>query len=118
MTQQANARSIWDEMIQPQNVVKELEGWAAKLEIEKQHIAKELRRIKEEHDAALERHEKEVAELKRKDAFFKESAIEGFSSNNYMEIVEKAASTYFNKGFNLCKKQIGLLRPNLNIQDL
>ncbi|GFS32437.1 hypothetical protein Acr_00g0022790 [Actinidia rufa] len=36
---------------------------------------------------------------------------------NASEAVEKVAFTYFGEGFNLCKKQIGILHLNLNIQD-
>ena len=32
--------------------------------------------------------------------------------------MEGAVSLYFGEGFNLCKKQIGVLHPNLDIQDL
>ena len=47
------------------------------------------------------------------------SEIEEFKSpNDYKEAVEKTASSYFGEGFDLCKKQIGLLHPNLDIQDL
>ncbi|GFY97721.1 hypothetical protein Acr_12g0002620 [Actinidia rufa] len=69
--------------------------------------------------AALERHKKEMAKLKRKEALAKTSMIEEFKSlYDFKEAVEGAASTYFGKGFDLCKKQIGLLHPSLDIQDL
>ena len=32
--------------------------------------------------------------------------------------MENATSTYFREGFDLCKKQIGLLHLDLNIQDI
>ena len=32
--------------------------------------------------------------------------------------MKKVASKYFGKGFDLCKKQIGRLHPELDIQDL
>ena len=76
MTQQANAESIRDEMIWAQNAVKELEDRVVELEIEKQHIAEELRKVKEERDADLERLQKEVADLKEREALAKTSAIE------------------------------------------
>ena len=64
MTQQANVASILDEMIWAQKVSKDLESWVTKLEAE-QHAIEELRKLKEKHYAALEMHEKEVAELKK-----------------------------------------------------
>ena len=119
MTQQANARSIRDEMIQAQNVAKELEGWVTELRAEKQHVIKELSRMKEERDANLEKLQKEVAELKENEPLTKESAVEEYKpSNDFQEVVAKTTSTYFSEGFELCKKHIGLFHPNLDIQDL
>ncbi|GFZ01026.1 hypothetical protein Acr_14g0006610 [Actinidia rufa] len=78
-----------------------------------------LRRLKEEHDVSLKRHEKDMAEIRRKDALAKTSVIDEFKSlDEYMKVVEGAASSYFGEGFDLCKKQIGILHPNLDIQDL
>ena len=57
MIQKANPGSIRNEMIRAQNVAKDLESWVAELEDRKQHAAKELRRMKKDHDA-LERHER------------------------------------------------------------
>ena len=76
-------------------------------------------RLKEDCDAALERHKKEVAKMKRKEALAKTSTIKEFKfSNDYKEAMEKVASLYFGEGFDLCKKYIGLLHPILNILDL
>ncbi|GFZ21560.1 hypothetical protein Acr_29g0007220 [Actinidia rufa] len=81
--------------------------------------ANELRRVKEEHDADLERLQKEVAELKEREALAKMlTAKEYKPSDDFQEALEKAASTYFGEGFDLCKKQIRLLHPYLDIQDL
>ncbi|GFS31348.1 hypothetical protein Acr_00g0016870 [Actinidia rufa] len=78
-------------MVRTQSVAKDLEGQVAKLE---------------------------VAELRKKEALAKESAIKEYKfSNDFSEAVKKVAFTYFGEGFNLCKKQIGILHPNLNIQD-
>ena len=47
------------------------------------------------------------------------SAVEEFKSlDDFKEAMEKATSSYFGESFDLCKKQIGLLHPNLDIQDL
>ncbi|GFZ06700.1 hypothetical protein Acr_18g0008700 [Actinidia rufa] len=79
------------------------------------HTAEKLKRMKEDHDVALERLEKEMAELREKEVLAKKSPVEEYkSSNDFQEAIEKAASTYFD----LCKKEIGLIHPNLNIQDL
>ena len=51
-------------MAHAQKVVKELEGQVVEFKAEKQHAVEDLKRMKEERDADLERHEKEVAELK------------------------------------------------------
>ena len=105
LTQQANARSIRDEMVWDQNVAKDLEGRVAELEAKKQHVVEELKRMKEDHDATLERHEKEMAELKEKKTLAKTSAIEEYkSSNDFKKSMEKAVSMYFGEGFDLCKK--------------
>ncbi|GFS44401.1 hypothetical protein Acr_00g0090120 [Actinidia rufa] len=52
----------------------------AKLEAKKEYVTEKLRRMKKEHDVALERHPKGVAKLKRKEAFSKTSTIEEFKS--------------------------------------
>ena len=104
-------------MIRVQNVAKGLEGQVAELEVKKKHAAEELKIMKEEHDDTLERHGKEITELKGKEALIKTSTIEEFkSSDNFKEVVEKAASSYFGEGFDMCKKQIELLHSNLAIQ--
>ena len=60
--------------------------------------------MKEECDADLERHPKEVDELKDNEALAKDSAVEEFkSSDDFQEAMEKEASTYFGEGFNLFK---------------
>ena len=52
--------------------------------------------MKEEHDVALERHEKEMAEMRRKEAFAKTSVINEFkSSDMYKEAVEGSSCTSF-----------------------
>ena len=67
----------------------------------------------------MERHQKEMVEIRRKEALVKSSAINEFKSlDECKEAVEGVASLYFGKGFDLCKKQIGILHPNLDIQDL
>ena len=106
-------------MSQAQKAAKKLEGKVVKHKAEKWHAAEELRRLKKEHDADLERHEKEMVELRKKEVLSKTLAIEEFkSSNDYKEAVEKATSSYFDESFDLCKKKIGLFQPNLDIQDL
>ncbi|GFS38695.1 hypothetical protein Acr_00g0058930 [Actinidia rufa] len=86
MTQQANVASIW-----AQNMAKGLDVRVAKIEAEKQHAAKKLRRMKEEHNTALERYMKEIVELKGKEAFSKTSVIEEFkSSDDFKKAMEKA----------------------------
>ena len=46
-----------------------------------------------------------MVELKGKKAIVKTSVIEEFkSSDDFKEAMEKAASLYFSKGFDLCKK--------------
>ncbi|GFY95598.1 hypothetical protein Acr_10g0009830 [Actinidia rufa] len=59
-----------------QNVAKDLEGRVAELEAKKQYSTEELRRVKEECDANLERLQKEVAELKEREALAKTLAVE------------------------------------------
>ena len=67
----------------------------------------------------MENHEKEMAKMRRKNVLSKTSAINEFKSlNEYKEAMEGAISSQFGKGFDLCKKQIGILHPNLDIKDL
>ncbi|GFS42955.1 hypothetical protein Acr_00g0082790 [Actinidia rufa] len=74
----------------------------------------ELRKFKEEYYVSMERHEKEMAEMRRKEALSKTLVIDEFKSlDEYKEVVEGAASSYFGEGFDLCKNQIGTLYPNL-----
>ncbi|GFZ05189.1 hypothetical protein Acr_17g0007610 [Actinidia rufa] len=62
---------------------------------------------------------KEVDKLKEKELLAKKSSIEEYkSSDEFQEVVEQEASRYFGEGFDLCKKQINCLHPNLNIQDM
>ncbi|GFS33728.1 hypothetical protein Acr_00g0030250 [Actinidia rufa] len=59
----------------------------------------ELRRMKEDQDATVESLEKGVAELKKKEALAKKSAIEEYKpSDDFQEVVKQAASRYFNEG--------------------
>ncbi|GFS30442.1 hypothetical protein Acr_00g0011920 [Actinidia rufa] len=100
-------------------VVENLDNRVAKLEAKKQRAEEELRKFKEAHDVDMEKHEKEMAEMKRKEALTKSSIIYEFkSSDKYKEAVEEAVSSYFGEGFDVCNKQIGTLHPNLDIQDL
>ena len=57
-----------------------------------------------------------MAELKRKKTLAKMSAIEEFKSlEDYKEAVEEETSSYFGEGFELCKNQIKLFHPKLDI---
>ncbi|GFS30825.1 hypothetical protein Acr_00g0014370 [Actinidia rufa] len=97
MTQQVNAKSIRDEMVQAQNVAKDLKGRVAKLKLKKQHAAERLIRMKEDHAAALKRLEKEMAKLRDKEALAKTLAVEEYKSfDDFKEAVEKATSTEIN----------------------
>ena len=118
MTQQANSLSIQDEMTHAQQVAKDLEDRVAELETEKQH-ANELRKFKEEHDIAMKKHEKKMAKMRRREVLTKTSAIDEFKAlDDYKEVVEGVVSSNFSEGFNLGKKQISILYPDLDIQDL
>ena len=67
----------------------------------------------------MERLEKEVAELKWKEAITKESTIEVYKAlNDFQEIMEQITSKYFGEGFDLCYKQINRLHLELGIQDI
>ncbi|GFS41434.1 hypothetical protein Acr_00g0074290 [Actinidia rufa] len=64
-------------------------------------------------------HEKEITEMRRIEALAKTSSIHEFkASDEYKEAMEGAASSYFRKGFDLCKKQINILHLDLDIHDL
>ena len=66
ITQQDNASFIRDEMTHAKQVAKDLEGRVVELKDEKQHVDEELRKFKEEHDVAMEKHEKEMTEMRRR----------------------------------------------------
>ncbi|GFS37381.1 hypothetical protein Acr_00g0051650 [Actinidia rufa] len=89
-----------------------LEGWVTDLEAEKQRTADELKMEKEERAADQERFQKEVA-------LAKESTVQEYKSlDDFHEAVEWAASKFYGEGFDMCKKQIGRLHPELDIQGL
>ncbi|GFZ14485.1 hypothetical protein Acr_24g0006750 [Actinidia rufa] len=70
-------------------------------------------------DATVERLEKEVAELKKKEALVKKSVIEEYKSlDDFQEAFEFVASRYFGEGFDFCKRQIGHLHLDIDIQDI
>ncbi|GFZ14455.1 hypothetical protein Acr_24g0006450 [Actinidia rufa] len=63
--------------------------------------------------------EKEVAELKKNEALTKKSAIEEYKSlDDFQEAIEFTASKYFGEGFDFCKRRIGHIHPDLDIQDM
>ncbi|GFZ05323.1 hypothetical protein Acr_17g0008950 [Actinidia rufa] len=67
----------------------------------------------------MEKHEKEIIEMRRREALTKMSAIDEFKAlDEYKEAVEGAASSYFDEGFDLCKKQINILHLDLDVHDL
>ena len=73
-----------------------------------------LKMDKESSDLASKKFKKEVDELKRKENLAKKLAIDEFIvSEEYKE-----ASSYFNKGFHSCKKQLRLRFPTLDIDDM
>ena len=79
----------------------------------------DLQKVKDDRDATINRLEKEIAELQKKKILTKMSAIEEYKSfDGFHEAVVQATSKYFGEGFDLCKKQIGLLHPELDIQSL
>ncbi|XP_057464218.1 uncharacterized protein LOC130753999 [Actinidia eriantha] len=119
MTQQALAISVGREMASVQKLTTELERQAAERRAREQQAVEELKKTKEDHNATVARFEKEVADLKDKSVLAKKSAIEEYkSSDDFQEVVEQAASKYFGESFDLYKKQIGRLQPDLDIQDM
>ena len=61
--------------------------------------------MKDDHAFALERLEKEIADLKEKESLARESTVEEYKSpDNFQEALEQASSKYFGEGFDLCKK--------------
>ncbi|GFZ04407.1 hypothetical protein Acr_16g0010310 [Actinidia rufa] len=128
-TQFFHAISQIVEMTRAQRMAKDLESKVVELEAEKHRsdaavvvIGKELeelKKFKEEYDVAIEKHEKEMAEIRKREVIAKMLAVDKFkASDEYKEIVEGAASSHFGEGFFLCKKQINLLYPDLDINDL
>ena len=106
-------------MLRAQKLPQELEKQLAELGVLEQHIVEELRKTKEDRDATVSRLEKEIADLKVNEVLAKMSSIEEYkSSYDFQEAVEQAASRYFGEGFNLCKKQIGHLHLELDMQDM
>ena len=61
-----------------------------------QQDIEELRKTKEDRDATMERLEKEVFELKKKEVLIKKSAIEEYkSSNDFQEVVDTSCFQTF-----------------------
>ena len=105
-------------MTHAQQVPKDLEGRVANLEADKQRADEELKRFKDEYDVSMEKHEKEMAKIRRREALTRTSAIDEFKvSDEHKEAVERANSLYFGEGFDLCKKQISILHLDLDIHD-
>ncbi|GFY87566.1 hypothetical protein Acr_05g0012050 [Actinidia rufa] len=83
------------------------------------HALGELKRMKEDHNATMARLDKEMTEIKAESVLAKNSAIEEYKdSDDFYEAVEWEASQFYGKGFDMCKKQIRCLHPELDIQDL
>ena len=67
----------------------------------------------------MEKHEKEMVEMRRKEALVNTSSVDEFKAfDEYKKAVEGATSSYFSEGFDLCKKYINILHPDLDIHDL
>ena len=106
-------------MTHTQQINKDLDGRVAELVAEKQHADEELRKFKVDHDITMEKYMKEMAEMKRRETLSKTSEIYEFKAlDEYKEAVEEATFLYFGKGFNLCRKQISTLHPDLDIHNL
>ncbi|GFS43663.1 hypothetical protein Acr_00g0086280 [Actinidia rufa] len=87
--------------------------------LDKEEVVDKLKKTKEDGDATVARLEAKVTELKEKSAMAKKLAIKEYkSSDDFQETVEFMASKYFGKGFDFCKRQIGHLHPDLDIQDM
>ena len=112
MNRHARAESIKTEMVWTQQRAMELEGQMAELGAQERKATEKLRKMKEDRD-------KEIAELKAKEDLANKSAIEVYkSSGDFQEFEVQATSKYFGKGFDLCKKQVLRLHPELDIQDM
>ena len=75
--------------------------------------------MEDERDATINKLKKEIFELKKKEVLARKSAIEEYKPfNDFHEAVVQAASKYLGEEFDLCKKQIGLLYPELDIYGL
>ena len=79
----------------------------------------DLKRDKENSDIATEKLEKEVVKLKRRENLANKLAVNEFKASvEYKEAVEKEDSSYFGEGFELCKKQVSLRFPDIDIEDM
>ncbi|GFY85266.1 hypothetical protein Acr_04g0000040 [Actinidia rufa] len=97
----------------------ELEGQVADIGAREQKAIKELKRMKEDRDATIQKLEEENTELKVKEVLTKKSIIEEYkSSDDFQEAMEQVASRYFGEGFDLCKKQVEHLYLELDLQDM
>ncbi|GFS34951.1 hypothetical protein Acr_00g0036950 [Actinidia rufa] len=81
MTQQSRANSFGTEMYWAQQLAKELEEQLADIGAREQRVIEEMKKMKEDRDATVERLEAELTELKKKEALTKKSAIEGYMSS-------------------------------------
>ena len=65
----------------------------------------ELKKLKEGYEVTMEKHEKEMAKMRKREVLDKKSAVDEFkASKEYKDAIEGVASSYFGERFDLCKK--------------
>ncbi|GFY90807.1 hypothetical protein Acr_07g0010040 [Actinidia rufa] len=102
-----------------EKLASDLERQLADVRIREHQAVDELKNMKEDRATTVVRLEAEVSELKKGEALDEKKAIEEFkSSNDFQGGVEFIASRYFGEGFDFCKRQLGCLHPDLDIQNM
>ena len=80
-----------------------------------------IRRWKEKELSylAIEKFEKQIVELKRKENLSKKFVVTEFkASKEYKEALIEVVLTYYGEEFDLCKNQIKFCIPHLDIDDI
>ncbi|GFZ10051.1 hypothetical protein Acr_21g0006500 [Actinidia rufa] len=75
---------------------------------------KKTKKFKEEYGVAMEKHEKEMAEMRRRELIAKKLVVDEFkASKEYKEAAEGAASSYFGEALTNCSsRRYGAPAPN------
>ncbi|GFZ17251.1 hypothetical protein Acr_26g0005210 [Actinidia rufa] len=112
LNQKAVAESAEMEMVRAQNRAIELEGALA----EEKAKGKKLAQDADARDKVIARLEARISELERSQSVMQGRIIAAFKeSDDFLEAVRGSASSYFDDGFDFCKRQLAHQYPDLGV---